>query len=205
MNRPKLIILVGPPGSGKTTYANKYVEENGYSIHLSSDVIRKDLWGDESIQGDNNEVFSIMQDKAIKALNNGLNVLYDATNMTRKDRSYIISLCPKFVQIEAHIIWAPIETCIQRDVVRERTVGKEVIDKMLKRFQAPYYDEGIDSIYITYPDNFDHETYAYSVFNSTKITHDNPHHSLDVYEHCCSAARYMEERTGEWEDRKSVV
>ena len=190
MNRPKLIILVGPPGAGKTTYANKYVEENRNAIHLSSDVIRKDLWGDESIQGDNNEVFSIMQDKAIKALNNGLNVLYDATNMTRKDRSYIISLCPKFAQIEAHIIWAPIETCIKRDTARKRTVGKEVIDKMLKRFQAPFADEGIDEVKIILPDNFNKVEYALDCIVKMSIPHDNPHHTLNIYNHCITAMDY---------------
>lgn len=193
MNRPKLIILVGPPGAGKTTYARKYVEENRNTMHLSSDVIRKDLWGDESIQGDNNEVFSIMQDKAMKELNNGLNVIYDATNMTRKDRSYIISLCPKFVQIEAHIVWAPIETCIKRDSVRNRTVGKEVIDRMLKRFQAPYYDEGIDEIKIILPDMFDRGRYILECGVKTMIPHDNPHHTLDVYNHCNMAFQYAEE------------
>lgn len=193
MNRPKLIILVGIPGSGKTTYANKYIEKvNLFAVHLSSDLIRKELWGDESIQGDNNEVFSLMQSRAIEALNNGKDVLYDATNMTRKDRSYIISLCPKFAQIEAHIIWAPIETCIERDAARERTVGKKVIDKMLKRFEAPYFDEGIDEIKIITPDNFDSVSYLDDCFEAMKIPHDNPHHTLNIFDHCGKASEYID-------------
>lgn len=136
MDRPTLILLVGPPGSGKTAYAKKYIAEHNNTIHLSSDKIRAELWGNEATQGDNNEVFSLMQSRAIEALNNGQSVVYDSTNVTRKDRSYIIAICPKFVKIEAHVVWAPIETCIERDAARERTVGKEVIDRMLKRFQA---------------------------------------------------------------------
>ena len=169
MNRPKLILFVGPPGCGKSTYAHKYIKEHANTIHLSSDGIRKELWGDEAIQGDNNEVFSLMQSRTIEALNNGQNVVYDATNMTRKDRSYIISLCPSFVQIEAHIVWAPIETCIERDAARERTVGKAVIDKMLKRFQAPYYDEGISEIKIILPDSFDDGQYRLDCANAMMI------------------------------------
>lgn len=190
MNKPKLIMLVGIPGAGKTTYATKYKQENPNTIHLSSDSIRKELWGDESIQGDNSQIFSLMHDRAVEALNNGQNVIHDATNMTRRDRAYMIELCPEFVQIEAHIVWAPIETCIERDAARERTVGKAVIDKMLKRFQAPYYDEGIDVIEVIRPDEFDRETYVNKCFDTMKIPHDNPHHTLNIYDHCVVASEY---------------
>jgi predicted kinase len=190
MNRPSLILLVGIPGSCKTTYAEKYIEENHNTVHISSDRIRAELWGNEATQGDSNEVFSLMQSRAIDALNNGQSVVYDATNVTRKDRSYIIAICPKFAKIECHIIWAPIETCIERDAARERTVGKEVIDRMLKRFQAPYYDEGIHEIKIIRPENFNSLQYISNIFEAMKIPHDNPHHTLSIYDHCCEAQDY---------------
>jgi hypothetical protein len=113
--------------------------------------------------------------------------------MTRKDRAGIIAACPKFVKIECHIIWAPIETCVERDATRKRTVGKEVIDRMLKRFQAPWYDEGIDEIKIIRPDNFNYVQYCRDVFDAMKIPHDNPHHTLNIYEHCCEAQQYAYE------------
>ena len=190
MNMPKFIMLIGIPGSGKTTYAKEHIEKNTNTIHLSSDKIREELWGDEATQGDNNEVFTLMQNRTIEALNNGQTVIYDATNITRKDRSYIISLCPKFVQVEAHIIWAPIETCIERDTARERTVGKAVIDKMLKRFQPPFYDEGFDEIKIIKPNEFDSANYSINILNKLHISHDNPHHRLSVKEHCADAEAY---------------
>ena len=190
MDRPKLILLVGIPGSGKTTYAQKYLKHHNNTIHLSSDLIRKELWGDEAIQGDNTEVFSLMQSRTIDALNNGQNVIYDATNVTRKDRTCIIYQCPKFVNIEAHIVWESIETCIERDASRERTVGKEVIDRMLKRFQAPYYDEGIDTIKVIIPDNFPYFEYANRLYKEMRIPHDNPHHTLDIADHCVAAQRH---------------
>ena len=200
MNRPSLILLVGIPGSGKTTYAEKYIKEHPGTVHLSSDKIRAELWGNEATQGDNNEVFSLMQSRAINALNFGDDVIYDATNITRKDRSYIIALCPKFAKIECHIIWAPIGTCIERDAVRKRTVGKEVIDRMLKRFQAPYYDEGIDEIKIIKPDGFDKYEYGNSVMKAMKIEHDNPHHALDVYDHCMEAHKLTVYKTHDYFD-----
>ena len=190
MNRPKLILLCGIPGSGKTFYAEKIKDSYSYIVHLSSDAIRKELYGDESIQGNPSEVFSLMQNRAIEFLNNGYDVIYDATNITRKDRASIIAKCPKFAQIKCHIIWAPIEICIERDAARERTVGKEVIDRMLKRFQAPYYDEGIDEIEVILPENFNQQKYIDDSMNAMKIPHDNPHHTLDIYNHCESAYEY---------------
>ncbi len=191
MNRPKLILLVGPPGAGKTTYANKYIEDHPVTVHISSDAIRKELHGDESIQDNPGEVFSIMQKRAVAGLDFGYDVIYDSTAMTRKDRAGIIAACPKFAKIECHIIWAPIETCIERDATRGRTVGKEVIDRMLKRFQAPYYDEGIHEIKIIRPDNVDYIQYLKDVYDAMKIPHDNPHHTLNIYDHCEEAQRYV--------------
>lgn len=192
MNRPSLILLVGIPGSGKTTYAEQYIEEHPNTVHLSSDKIRAELWGNEATQGDNNKVFSLMQSRAIDALNNGQSVVYDATNITRKDRSYIITLCPKFAKIECHVIWAPIETCIERDAIRERTVGREVIDRMLKRFQPVYYDEGIDDIKLIRPYLFDIAGYGEKTTEAMKIPHDNPHHTLSVLNHCEKASDYID-------------
>jgi len=209
MNRPSLIILCGIPGSGKTTYAKKYISEYPKTpVHLSSDKIREELYGDETIQSNPSEVFALMQKRAIEALNDGHDVLYDATNVTRKDRAGIIGACPKFAKIECHIIWAPIETCIERDASRDRTVGKEVIDRMLKRFQAVYYDEGIDEIKIVRPDDFNAMKYMCDHWERMEIPHDNPHHTLDILHHCWKSKIYITKRcsnldlsvAAEWHD-----
>lgn len=191
--RPKFIMLVGIPGSGKSTHA-KSLSRNKNAIHLSSDSIRAELYGDEAIQGNPSEVFEIMHKRTLEALADGINVIYDATNITRKDRASIMSKIPKYVETECHIVWAPIETCIERDSKRERSVGKDVIDRMLKRFQAPYYDEGFDSIEIIRPDDFDDEIYTENIVTSNIIPHDNPHHTYPVDEHCRAAGEYLYSR-----------
>lgn len=192
--RPKCIILCGIPGSGKSTYAQSF-EELGW-VHLSSDLIRKELYGDESIQGNPNEVFSLMQKRAVDALNNGKSVIYDSTALTRKDRAGIIAACPKFAKIECKVIWAPIETCIERNAARERTVGKEVIGKMLKRFQFPFYDEGIDEINVIWPQDYktkERTNYILALHESMKIPHDNPNHTLSIMDHSIAACDYAKE------------
>ena len=163
------------------------------------------MHGDESIQDNPGEVFAIMHGRAVNGLNFGYNIIYDATNMTRKDRASIISICPKFVKIECHIIWAPIETCIERDATRERTVGKAVIDKMLKRFQAPYYDEGIDEIIIKRNHVSDPTDYDNCIYNAMEIPHDNPHHTLNIMDHCRAAFNYIHDRTKDIDIRNAAL
>ena len=102
-----------------------------------------------------------------------------------------IAKCPKIAQIECHIIWAPIEICIERDAARKRTVGKEVIDRMLKRFQAPYYDEGIDEIKTVLSDNFNQGEYTANAIQAMNIPHDNSHHTLSIFNHCCEAYKQI--------------
>ena len=183
---PRFIMLVGIPGSGKTSKAKSMTCSD--TIHVSSDAIREILYGDESCQDNPAKVFERMHANTLTALNHGLNVVYDATNITRKNRKQILEKLPAFVRKECIICWAPIDVCIERDRIRDRTVGKEVIDKMLRRFEAPYYDEGFDSIIVSTDGvYYDENQYYKNLIADIDIPHDNPHHSVGVLEHCYQA------------------
>ena len=174
----EFIMLVGLPGSGKTTYAKELLSNDPSYSYFSSDSIRKELYGDENIQGDASQVFSLMQNRAIQDLKNGLSVIiYDATNIKRKDRLGILNRVKSLkmdIQCECHIIWARLGTCIDRNNNRERVVPEEVIWRMAKQFQTPWYDEGWDEIKIMLKD----KEYHYDEL-LLSINHDNPHHKND--------------------------
>ena len=184
--RPTFIMLVGVPGVGKSTYAKKLVKEVPNCVHISSDKIRLDLWNDENCQKEPDKVFTKMHEETLLALERGNSVIYDATSVKRKDRLSILSKLPKYVRKDCIVVWAPIEVCIERDKSRkERTVGETVITKMLKWFEAPFYDEGFDSIVVYTSDvHYNRKKYYEDTINSMKIPHDNPHHSAGVIEHC---------------------
>lgn len=190
----KLIILCGLPGSGKSYYAldlesTEYIfgDNTDVVIH-SSDAIRGELFGDPNSQENNTLVFETMHKRVREDLRAGKTVIYDATNITRKARRGAINLASKDDIIECHIIWAPIQTCIKRDAERERRVGKEVIDKMIRRWQSPHISEGFTKIEICCTDNdFDHVKYIAMHTAQMHIPHDNPHHTLGVWEHCMQA------------------
>ena len=194
---PKLEILIGLPGSGKSTYAMEKHKANRNSVYLSSDNIRGELYGNESIQGSPAEVFALMQSRAIEALKSGRDVFYDATNLTRKDRAGILTATPRYVYKQATVVFTPYEMCIERDTLRERSVGKEIIDKMIRRFQPPFYDEGFDFIHVY--QNYSDEEYEQflgkygSLLERMMIPHENPHHSLPVWKHCQEAEQYAKD------------
>lgn len=192
MNFPKFIMLIGLPGSGKSTWAEKYIKENSNTLIISSDKIRKELFNDENSQEDNNRVFYEMEIRTLQNLNNGVDVIYDATNVVRKRRKVLLDKLPTFVIKEAYEIWTPITVCIDRDIHRERHVGKDVINKFVKIYQPPFFDEGWDHInYLMNDENFDAEKFKDEIYSMMDEPHDNPHHTLDILEHCNKCERIM--------------
>ena len=73
-----LIVTVGIPGSGKTSWVKNYIEENkDKNIEvISSDEIRKELLNDIEDQSKNKEVFEIMRKRTKKSLSNGYVTIY---------------------------------------------------------------------------------------------------------------------------------
>lgn len=190
----KLIILCGLPGSGKSRYAEEFktIDDafyKGNTVIHSSDVIREELFGDPSFQGDNAKVFELMHKRVKADLQAGKTVIYDATNITRKARRGAIKLAhPTNDTIECHVIWADPDECLRRDSLRDRKVGPAVIDKMLRRWQSPWLDEGFDDIRIVLnQEDFDYVQYISQATAALHIPHQNPHHQLDVWEHCIQA------------------
>ena len=194
-NLPTLKIIVGVPGSGKSSYCKKAVNECSGAVYFSSDEIREELFGNASSQEDNARVFQVMQDRTLNALAQGKTVYYDATNITRKSRSSILDKCEPIVQKECIVVWAPPEICVERDSQRGWHVGENVIHKMLKSFQAPYFDEGFKSIrVINTVDNFKSVQYADNL-EQLDLAHDNVHHKLSIREHMISAESYTKLHT----------
>lgn len=175
----KFIMLIGLPGAGKSTMANTYTRTFSASL-LSSDGIRKELYGDETIQDDPDRVFELMRKRTISLLQSGTNVVYDATNLHRKHRKHLLSNLPSDCRKIAVVVWAKVEECIARDNARERTVGTQVIEKMLRGFQPPYFDEGWDEIRLEYTSG---KYTANDYIDWIDCPHDNPHHPNTVAEH----------------------
>lgn len=194
-------MMVGLPGSGKSFWAERHAEQYG-AVVISSDAIRKELYGDEAVQDNPEKVFHILHDRVFTNLRNGKNVIYDATNLSMKRRRGFLRQLSSAVNIPICKICVfmatPIDRCIARDSARDRMVGKSVIHRMACSFQVPYYNEGWDSIVVD-------EYYASKVYMNEELDkaadfdQKNHHHSLTLGKHIAVAAKHVIDAHGSFE------
>ena len=188
-----LNIMIGIPGSGKSSYAKKYLLTNN-SVYLSSDDIRIELYGFED-QTHNDIVFETMRKRTLNALREGKDVIYDATNLSKKRRSNIISEARKLsAQINAYLCCTPINIILERNITRvERQLPWDKLVQMIQSIEPPMYYEGFDNIYLIdggmYNDVYD---YNFLIKECSGYNQDNPHHYETLEEHIKAVTKKAE-------------
>jgi predicted kinase len=139
----RIVILVGLPGSGKSTY----LERLGVS-GLSSDAIRRLLADDETDQTVNHRVFQTVRYLLRQRMAAGRPVTYiDATNLTPEERRPYIQIGRRFgCEIEALFFDVPLDVCMLRNAQRRRVVPEEAMLMLAGKLQAPSLEEGFQRI-----------------------------------------------------------
>lgn len=170
----KLNILIGIPGSGKSTYALSITG----SI-VSTDVIRKSLYGDESIlysedvarfllsksnfilSGFSEKeiifvksklceeyIFQLARNECRKILSQNRDVIHDSTNHKLKYRKAIIEeCCGSYDYCYAHFLDVSLETALKRNQERQRHESVAVIKRVYDELERPNYNEGFQNIF----------------------------------------------------------
>lgn len=148
----KLYLLMGCPGSGKSTWIRNHLNDS--SICISRDRIRFSMVAeDEEYFSKEKEVFKRFVNEINYALADGFDVFVDATHLNKASRNKILcSISSKFVS-EINVIWikTSLEECLKRNDNRIGTrsfVPKNAIHRMFYQIEKPEFEEGFDTIYI---------------------------------------------------------
>jgi predicted kinase len=142
-SRGFVVLTIGLPGSGKTTWFKR----RGVTP-LSSDMLRTILFDDITEQRYQGLVFSTLRSLLRARLIAKMPWNYvDATNLSPHERRQWIKMAKSFgYDVQAVFFDVPFEVCMDRNRRRERTVSDETMHKMAERLRPPSFKEGFSKI-----------------------------------------------------------
>jgi predicted kinase len=149
-----LILLIGLPGSGKSTVAARLLQKAPRRL-ISTDAIRRQFFGDEGIQGPWLKIWHEVEkqfQQTVQQIEAGTvrEAIYDATNVARKQRREAIALARSsgFTYITGLWLNTPFWICLERNQQRDRHVSEPVVLDMYRSLMGapPSLEEGLDKL-----------------------------------------------------------
>ena len=142
----KLIMVKGLPGCGKSTWARARMDENkGAYKRVNKDDLR--LMLDNNAWSKSNEKFLLkVRDFVIaEALSAGKHVICDDTNLHEKHEKRLHEIAKEHsAMFQIHDMTdVPLDSCIERDLQRPKSVGEKVIRSMWKQYLKPKVEKTV--------------------------------------------------------------
>lgn len=148
---PEAIFLIGVPTSGKSTFSSKPAYRE--YVRVSSDDILQEIAKER--QQSYNTVFKgnirfaqiAMMKILRKAIEEDKSLLWDQTNLTRKQRREKLKHIPAHYKKTAVYFIVDLKTALQRNTQRPgKVIPPEVLERMIKEYELPVLEEGFDEI-----------------------------------------------------------
>jgi len=150
---PKLYMLIGVPGSGKTTWIKNQIWGLGLTV-VSTDLFVEDY---ARSQGKTySEVFEdymptaidLMFEQVVFAQEQGHTIIWDQTSTTIHSRARKFHMLPEYTTIGVVFPTPEPAELARRLATRPgKIIPPEVIERMIAEWQEPSLDEGFDEIW----------------------------------------------------------
>lgn len=140
---PKLLMLKGLPGSGKSYYAAELVNESTNQWkRVEKDMLREMVDCSKHSKG-NESLILKARDSLIRLwLSEGKHVVVSDTGFAPYHETALRAIAAEFgARFEVKLIDTPLEVCIERDAKRDNPVGAAVIRGMYNKHLAPVKPE----------------------------------------------------------------
>jgi predicted kinase len=135
---PKVKMMKGLPGSGKSTFAKQFVKDSGNAGRINRDDLRAMVF--DGVWSGKREGVIVEIEKAIAEvlLKNNMVAVVDDTNLTQKHEDMWRWFCVNYanannapnVSFEIEDLKTDLMTCIERDRARPKPIGKAIIQRM---------------------------------------------------------------------------
>lgn len=141
----KLILTVGISNSGKTTWANKFVENNPMTANINRDDLRITLFckGNEDLyhkyrfsKGNEELVTELALSIARNAVRNGKDIIISDTNLNGKTREFWGAFAKEHkLELELKVFDEPLHICMGRNRKRRLTMPDRVLIQQYNSFR----------------------------------------------------------------------
>lgn len=132
IERGSLVLLVGPAGSGKSTFAARHFAKEAV---LSSDAFRALVSGSEADQSATDTAFRLLHAAAETRLARGRLTVIDATNVTRAAREPLLELAARHGRVPLAVtLELTVDVCLAWNAVRPRVVPARVVRRQHATF-----------------------------------------------------------------------
>jgi len=132
----KILILIGIPASGKSTWTKKFLLNNPNYVKVNRDYFRLMFRNEQICEPKVEDLISKVLNKTVhSALTKKLNVIIDNTNVKEKYIQQFIDEFKYSADIEYQVFDISLDKALERDKGRVGEVGEAVIKRMYKDYK----------------------------------------------------------------------